>query len=412
MADVIRKQEYYDTQVLLPGFTVPGYESELDITKAHYSTDFSSNPIGSKVDFFSHLNDPCLDEFSPNPIFTINKSLSSLDPQWFDGWWDQAMFYSHPLVTEQISANYPNVYRNYSDSVGFLTYASEETDPASPLYGNDAISPSLKSKIPTNILNNISGLHASIESTLSKFTPPGQGPKKTTLLTQIKAFSDASKGLQNIVANKAGVLKNKLPFSTNIKGNLLNNNNWNHKYKIEGLDTAVDKVNNVIKAPSRMLNDALVKIKNLIPKIKLPSIPKLLNLSTPKMPAVSRVVEGIKTASGAVKAAIGAAAATVAAAKDVANQVTGAVGSVVGTINQTTQQIKSVVDTTTRAAAAVQNFNKTISQGGVSTTLINYSNNQTTNLNKNAAVTLDLNTPNSKGDPATVKITTSKYPPA
>ena len=53
MAQVVVKTfDYYNTRTVLPDYTVPGYEKELDLSRAYYSADFSSNPIGSKVDFF------------------------------------------------------------------------------------------------------------------------------------------------------------------------------------------------------------------------------------------------------------------------------------------------------------------------------------------------------------------------
>ena len=392
--NVVKTFDYYNTLVLLPGYTVPGYDDELGITKASYSTDFSSNPIGSKVDFYNHLNDPCLFVYAPNPVFTIPKSLSALDPQWFNGWWDNAMFYSHPLVTQQLKEDNPDIYQDFSDSVGYLSYAPTTDDQTDPTYGNDAISPAIKSKIPNRLLDQINNLNSSVLGKFANFTPPGLGPIKNTFLSQVNAFKSTASSLQSAITGDVGALKNKLPFSTNLTGNLITPPNWSHSYNIEGIKSTVDIAGNVVKAPGRMLSSALVKIQNIVPKITIPSISKLVGAYAPNMPVSSNIISGIQSASTTAKSVLSTAQGTIMTGK-----------SFVSTATTVASQSLSIVNT----AANIQNINKVNTVNGVTSALVQQSESTLSSLNKNSVVIISGN-PNSKGNTPVQSLNTFSVP--
>jgi hypothetical protein len=397
---VIRTFDYYNTLTMLPGFTVPGYEDEHNIAKAHYSTDFSSNPIGSKVDFFTHLNDPCLSVYTPNPVFTIPKSLSALDPQWFNGWWDQAMYYSHPLVTDQVSAINPNVFQNFSDSVGTLSYAPTTNDPADPTYGDDAVSPAIASKIPSRVSGLINGLNSSVLNKANANVPSSLKPVQTSFLKQVAAFKNISSSLQGSIVNQVGPLKSKLPFNTNLTGNLLNSNSWTHSYNIEGVNTLVNKTNSVIAAPGKMLSSAITKVQNIIPKVSLPSINKLVGAYVPNMPANSNIISNIQAAGSVAKTAISTAQSTLAAGAAVAN-------NAIGTINSTTGQITSTLNLAIKNTVSLANINQTVTtgNGGVITTAINQSVSNVTSLANNSIAIITPGVTNAQNNNSIITVT-------
>ena len=401
---VIQTFDYYNTNILLPGYTVPGYEDEQNITRAHYSTDFSSNPIGSKIDFYNHLNNPCLSISQPNPVFDIPKSLSALDPQWFNGWWDNAMFYSHPLVTSQLQQDNPDIYQAFSDSVGTITYAPDVDDPTDPTYGNDAVNSSLHAKMPNRLLGLINGLNSSIQTNYNGFTPSGLGPSKTSFLQQVNALKNAASSLQSTITGDVGALKNKLPFSVNLTGNLLTPPSWSHSYNIEGVNTAVNKINGVISAPGKLLSGALTKLNNLVPKINLPSISKLVGALVPNMPATSNVISNIQAASSAAKSVIGQAQGALAT-------VTAGANNVLGTINNATGQIAGAANLAIKNTADLQSINKVVVQaGGVSSALTQQSQSALTSLTNNSMVIINNNTVNAKGNSSVTNINSLQYP--
>ena len=312
---VIKTYDYYNSLTLVPGYVATGYEQEQYIAKAQYSTDFSSNPIGSKVDFFTHLNDPCISIVAPHPVFTIPKPLSALDPQWFNGYWDEAMFYSHPLVKEQISANAPDVYQDFSDSVGTLTYTPNDFDPGNPgAYGHDAFNSGLLGKIPSRLSNQVNKLNGDMFKLYEKFSPAGLGLDKNTFVSQVFAHQSSTYTLQAGIATRFGSLKIKLPFNTNMTGNLIDPVAWTQKNVIEGVNTAVDKINGVIKTPGRLLSEGLTKLKSLLPKITLPSLSKLLGLNVPDS-NISNVLASLQTYGNAVKSILSTAQGVITAAQ-------------------------------------------------------------------------------------------------
>jgi len=399
---VIKTYDYYNTLTLVPGYSAQGYPDENNIARAQYSTDFSSNPIGSKVDFFTHLNDPCIAIVAPQPVFTITKPLSALSPQWFNGYWDQAMFYSHPLVTKEISANYPNVYQNFSDSVGTITYTPTVTDPTSPSYGNDPFSSALNFKIPSSInsaLNKLNNDLNNLQSGLDGYLPKAGVLSKATFLSQVLAHQQSSGSLQLQLAGKYGSLAVKLPFNTNLTGNLQTPPAWSTTQAIEGINSTVNTINDAIKTPGRLLSEALIKIKSLIPKITLPSIGKLTGLNIPNPIAITNVISQITQYASAAKSALTQAQAVVAAAQQ-------GVASIENTINSETAQITSVVNTVSRIAASPQSFNAVVDIGGTTVGLQYQSPSTLSGLTNNKAIIIPGNTVNAAGNPSVISVTT------
>ena len=380
----VKSFDYYNSLTLLPGYTTPGRENEQNVAKAEYTTNFSSNPIGSKVDFYNHLNDPCLSLYAPNPVFNLPLPLSALDPQTFNGWWDNAMFYSHPEVTAQLSADTPSVYQNYSDSVGYLSYAPSENDPTALTFGCDATSTAITPKIPNRLLGVINGLNSSVLTKFNQFTPAGLGATKNTFLQQVGAFKRVSSSIQNSIAGQAGILKNKLPFSTNLTGNLVTPANWSHTYNIEGISSTVNKLGSVVQAPGRMLSTALVKIQNIVPKITIPSVSKLVGAYAPNMPAVSNIIGNIQSAATPLKAALSTAQSTFAAGQAAANALASSASTLTGGLN--------IVNT----AASIQNINQVVTQNGVMAALTKQSATSLTSLSNNTVVIAGGN-PNNQG---------------
>lgn len=412
---VIKTYDYYNTLTLLPGYIMPGYEDEQNIARAHYSTDFSSNPIGSKVDFFVHLNDPCKAITDPNPVFSVPKSLSALDPQWFDGYWDNAMFYSHPLVTSQLTALHPDIYQNFSDSVGTLVYVPPEYDPTNPeVFGRASVNSALSNKIPANLFGALDALNNDVFKLYDKFTPSKLGLTKNSFIGQVLAHQGTSNTLQLGLKTRFGSLKVKLPFSTKITGNMFNPEDWAHKNVIEGINANVDKLNNFLKnnSPGKLLSEGLIKLKKLLPKISLDSISKLLHIDVPNVPAISNAIKQIQNFGNAVKSVVSQAQGVLNAVKETAGAIQQGIGTIAGTINSETNEIKNIVNTVKRLPTSVQGLESVVNVGGTNIGLSYQTPNAPTGLDKNSAVIIPGNAVNAQGNSSVVKVITNQYPPS
>jgi len=237
------------------------------------------------------------------------------------------------------------------------------------------------------------------------------GPSNIALINQIQAFTNSVAKVRQTVEAGYGLLKNKLPFAILLVGNLITPNDWKAGAKIEGITTAVDRINNIIKTPGRLLSQGIDQLNKFVLKLpKLPSLSKLLNAFIPGLPAISNVVSRLKAAVTTVKSVVSTAQQALAPVVNVVNQVRAGVDSVIGTINTETQKITSIATSAQQAKAAVQDLNKVVSKGNVATTLKYQSNNALTGLNNNSAVIINTQVKNIKGNTAITKVNTFKSP--
>lgn len=334
---VIRTFDLYNTDVLLPNYTIAGYENEFNITRGYYSTNFSSNPIGSKIDFFVQLDSPCTgivatSATTPNPVFNVPTALTALNPLWYDKWWDEAMYYSHPKVIESIQASNPSLYQPFSDSVGSLYFPSQPSLP---------INSALQNKLPKNILTQITKLRKTLNTNFSSYIPTGFGPVKTKYTAQYTQFINSTDTIKNAVNSKFAPLKNKLPMNVTQVGNLITPSTWKYNTNIQGVNTAVNRLGNVTSAPKRLYSGAINKGKSVIPKITLPAaVGKMIAAARNGMAAANNIFNNLKTATGALQT-------TVATAQ-------GAVAKVSGSVGKLTDITRGVSKNTTIAAMTKQ----------------------------------------------------------
>lgn len=399
---VVRTFDVYNTSVLLPYYTLPGYEKELQLSKEFYSTDFSSNPIGSKVDFFRQLDDPCYSLANPNPVFSVSTSLSALSPLWFDQWWDEAMYYSHPLVLQQLQQSNPAVYQSFSDSVGTFYYVPDETSP---------VTPALNRKIPKNIMSKMSQLNSLLSSNFKSFTPKGLGPNNTKFLEQLAEYKKAADTVKSLVNKQFDPIKRKLPLNVVQTGNLVTPPNWKFNVNVQGINAAMDKVGNVLNKPKALLSKAINKVRSFIPTIKLPPLPnigKMISAAIPGLPAVSNLYNSLKSAASQIQSAVATAQATVAAAQNVITEGKNAIGAVQNAVNNVTGTVKQLT-TPGGAGAALTSITRTVGNNNVISALKNQTGVAPSNLNNNALVLVNKSAKNSIGNNSTTTVNTFTY---
>lgn len=401
---VVRTFDLYNTDVLIPGYTIPQYTNEFGVTRAFYSTNFSSNPIGSKIDFFTQLDDPCSAVFNPNPVFTVPLGLSAMNPLWFDKWWDEAMFYSHPDVLEQLKATSPATYQDFSDSVGTLGY---EPTPGS------SIAPNARHKMPSKALAALEKMDSLAKKNINLYTPSGFGPSTSKAGAQLAQLSKAASIVKGIVNNKFSAINRKLPLNTVQVGNLVTPPDWKFNTAFNGINSAVDKLGNVVNAPKRLLSSAIAKVKSIIPKITLPSFGKLISSAIPNMPAVTNVIAVAQAAGSTIQSGIATAQGAMAQVQGAIAAGKSAVGAVQNTINTVTGQVTSLANNAAAVSKPLTDINKVVSSGNVTTALKNQSTEQISTFTNNAIVTVSSkSTIAANGNPAVNTVKTFQVPPA
>jgi hypothetical protein len=260
----------------------------------------------------------------------------------------------------------------------------------------------------------MSRLNSLLETDFKAYTPKGFGANSNKFLSQLAQFNKAVSSVQGIVNGKFSIIKGKLPFNTVFTGNLKTPASWKHNTIIEGIKGATDRVGNTIKAAKSALSGAANKILNLIPKIKLPSLSKLINAAVPNMPAASKIVSALKSAGSTIQSGVAMAQGAMAAAQAGITAVKNTVGAVQNAITTATGAVKSLTSGATAAATALSNITKSVNNGNVVAAMKNQTLNKGATLTNNALVTVTTKNGavTKEGKQAVNTIQTFKNPPS
>ena len=219
MAIEVRTFDLYNTTQYWEGYVVPGYEIEQEVSQSFYATKFSFNPIGSVIDFFQTI---------PN---------TQLEYLWKKYWWDEAMYYSHPVALSAVKASDPDYYQDFSESVGTLYWLSRQnnlnntaTKPYSPV-----ISALIKPEVVADVDAFYLIANALFVSNV-EYIGPGTGtdtlPGSAGNSNLIMADTDLTRRITSNLSLTAAVnelypdIYEFLPFNTTVIGNLFTPYYW------------------------------------------------------------------------------------------------------------------------------------------------------------------------------------------
>lgn len=227
---VVRNFDLYNTTFYWNGYTgVPTLSTELEVAKAYYIAQYSSNPIGSLVDFFASL----AGQITPNPCFTVPLTINTMPYLWARFWWDEAMFYTLNFVTSAISVTYPNIYQTLSESIGSLYFISrvnnllnEQTVPY-----NTLIDRLLLPAVSLNVQSFYQTANSLFVSNISAIGPIGTdiSPNNSNLImadTDLNRMITANLGLTAAINTLYSSLSSFLSFNTIEIGNLIVPISW------------------------------------------------------------------------------------------------------------------------------------------------------------------------------------------
>ena len=228
MADVVKTFDLYDTTIYWNGYSAPGYSNEQQVTQAYYISKFSANPIGSQVDFFKELTGIP----QGNLAFAIsNNTIDGLPLLWGKYWWEEAMYYSHPVVYENITTNNA-YYRAFSECVGSLYYCTTNNtnlNSNTKIY-SQLIEPLFIPSLASNIDTFYSIANSLFVSNISSIGPgtgtdvsPGSGSNSNLIManTDYNRRVSCASAIPLLINDLYPQLARFLSFNNQIIGNLI-----------------------------------------------------------------------------------------------------------------------------------------------------------------------------------------------
>jgi hypothetical protein len=236
MATVVKSFNLYNTTFYWNGYKVPNFEVELNVAKSYYIAQYSSNIIGSQIDFFAEL----ATGKKQNPVFTVNTTLDKLPYLWSNYWWEEATFYSNPAVSDSIQKTYPEYYQPFSESIGTLYYISrfnnlknEQTKPYSSI-----ITPLLPPGISDSIDSFYSTANSLFVTNIAAIGPLGTdtNPNNSSLImadTDLTRRVTSNNALTSTINDSYKKLYKFLPYNTNVTGNLITPYRWSTTLQYE-----------------------------------------------------------------------------------------------------------------------------------------------------------------------------------
>lgn len=227
---VIRTFDLYNTTFYWLGYSIPEYEIEQEVAQARYYVSFSSNIIGSEIDFYNRLGNIKNDN---NSVFTLNTSLTSLSYLWKKYWWDEAMYYSHPITLNTIKQNIPSVYQDFSESVGSLYYISRLNN----LNNTESVpyNTIITNLLPRGVSDSVNNFYLKANSMFVTSTSNSASNIAFNMANaDLTRREDSNAGLVAVIANRYPNLVDFLPYSTESIGNLLTPYYWSVSANCEG----------------------------------------------------------------------------------------------------------------------------------------------------------------------------------
>lgn len=261
MATVIRTYDLYNTTFYWLGYQVPEFQVEQNVAQANYYTWFSSNIIGSQIDFFNTLGGLQ----NPSNVFNLSATYENLPYLWKKYWWDEAVYYSHPLALSAIQQSVPEYYQVFSESVGTLYYLSRfnnlnntETKPYSLV---------VKPLLPPGISDSIDSFYQTANNlfveNIANIGPTGTdtNPNNGTLImanTDLTRRITSNNSLTATVNELYSSISDFLPYNTDVQGNLLTPYYWSVSANCEDtvINVAVD--NSTVTTRIQNLTDILI----------------------------------------------------------------------------------------------------------------------------------------------------------
>jgi hypothetical protein len=257
---VVKTFDLYNTTFYWNGYTMPEYETELNVARAYYTAQYSSNPLGSQIDFFAEL----ANEYNQNPVFTLSgTTIENLSYLWAKYWWEEAMYYSSTVVLSAITTKYPEYYQSFSESVGSLYYLSRFNN----LQNTETIpySTVIDSLLPPGLSDSIQTFYSEANSlfidNLQAIGDDGVNLLMADADLTRRIASNVS--LSATVNNLYPILYKFLPYNTSVIGNYFTPYNWYVQMPYEDFNTilartiSVDQTNTTISTQTQLSVSAL-----------------------------------------------------------------------------------------------------------------------------------------------------------
>jgi len=220
---VVRTFDLYNTTFYWNGYTVPGFSTQITVASAFYVAQYSSNPVGSQIDFFTSLTTGT----DINPAFKLyGITFSDLPYLWNRYWYDQAVYYSNPAVLSAVQVSLPSYYGSITESIGSLYYINQNIAPF-----NSITNPLLLPEVSTAIQNFYQVALNLFETNIAAIGPNGTDTftNNSNLIpatTDLQRRYNSTATLTQVVNSMYPVLSSFLSYNTQVIGNLITPYYW------------------------------------------------------------------------------------------------------------------------------------------------------------------------------------------
>lgn len=260
---VVNNFDVYNTTNYWLGYSIPGYTVEQNITQIYYSTQFSSNIIGSQIDFFNSLAGNPIS----NPNFnSVGITLDDLPYLWKNYWWEEGIYYSHPIVKSNIFSVAPDYFQLFSESVGSLYFIAKNNN-----FSNTETVP-FNTIISSLLVPGVSGIVASFYQSANNLfinniqnIGPGTGtditPNNEALImadTDLERRISSNTVLAETVNELYPKIKDFLPINTDVIGNLIAPYSWRISANNEFTNINVDFINDNLENLQQLTVSTLI----------------------------------------------------------------------------------------------------------------------------------------------------------
>lgn len=263
---VINTFDLYNTTKYWYGYSFPDYTTEQQVASAYYTTQFSSNPLGSQVDFFIDLASGT----NSNIAFNVSgTTIDSLPYLWSKYWWDRAIYYSNSVVYTTLTASASAYYQPFSESVGSLYYISRVNNLQNEY--TKVYNPIVEPLVPLEISEAIDTFYTTANDLFlnnkvligpgtGTDTNPGSGVNGTLIQadTDLTRRITSNQSLTATINETYSKIYRFLPYNTQVLGNQLTPFYWSLSANCETTRINVDFTNRDVIQPIQLVIGDLV----------------------------------------------------------------------------------------------------------------------------------------------------------
>lgn len=239
MADIVVKNfDLYNTVFYWVSYNPVSlnttYEQELNVAKSYYTTFTTSNIYGSQIDFFNKLAGQSV----TSPGINFNITIQTMPLLWGKYWWEQLMYYTNYRVVTAVADSNPNLYTDFSESVGTLYYVSRNN--SNQYLADKPFNRVIENLLIPNLNETITSFFVEVLSTSNINSNNINLSAAKYANNDLQSVINSNPALTGYINETYGWLSRLLPFNTIFIGNLITPYYWSVPINYENSTLQVD----------------------------------------------------------------------------------------------------------------------------------------------------------------------------